>query len=135
MDVLPTIASIAGIPIDHDIDGMDLSHNLFNQPGKDRDFFNMAFEGDCYFVRNDRFRLHEDGRFYEVPVTSNETRYSMEVVENPSQHTNTRAFLQGKLDDYMQIKQTDTSYSIVPFGTNGDIFKNANSTLEKSAKN
>lgn len=135
MDVLPTIASIAGIPIDHDIDGMDLSHNLFNQPGKDRDFFNMAFEGDCYFVRNDRFRLHEDGRFYEVPVTSNETRYSMEVVENPSQHTNTRAFLQGKLDDYMQIKQTDTSYSIVPFGTNGDIFKNANSTLEKSAEN
>ena len=125
MDVLPTFASMADISIEHEIDGMDLSHNLLGVPGKDRDFFNMAFEGDCYFVRNDRFRLHEDGRFYEVPVTSNETRYSMEVTSNPDDHQNTRAYLQGKLNDYMQIKQTDTSYTIVPFGTKGDNFKNA----------
>jgi arylsulfatase A len=124
MDVLPTIASVSGISINHKIDGMDLSHNFYGTPGKDRDFFNMAFEGNCYFVRNDRFRLHEDGRFYEVPVISNETRYSMKVVDDLNQHAHTRAFLQGKLDDYMQIKQTDTSYSIVPFGTNGDSFKN-----------
>ena len=125
MDVLPTIATIAGISLDHEVDGMDLSHNLYGVPGNDRDFFNMAFEGDCYFVRNDRFRLHEDGRFYEVPVTSNESRYSMELTNNPDDHLNIRAYLQAKLNDYMQIKQTDSSYTIVPFGTNGDNFKNA----------
>lgn len=124
MDVLPTLALIAGIPVEHDIDGMDLSHNLFDVPGKDRDFFNMAFEGDCYFVRNERFRLHEDGRFYEVPVSSNETRYNMDVLADPNEHQNSRTYLQGKLDDFMQIEQTDRSYTIVPFGTNGDNFKN-----------
>jgi arylsulfatase A len=125
MDVLPTIASIAGINLNHKVDGMDLSHNFYGLPGKDRDFFNMAFEGDCYFVRTDRFRLHEDGRFYEIPVTSNLSRYSMDIIEDDHSHQNIRAFLQGKLDEYMSIKQSDTSYTIVPFGTNGDSFKNA----------
>ena len=125
MDVLPTIASIAGINLNHKVDGMDLSHNFYGLPGKDRDFFNMAFEGDCYFVRTDRFRLHEDGRFYEIPVTSNLSRYSMDIIEDDHSHQNIRAFLKGKLDEYMSIKQSDTSYTIVPFGTNGDSFKNA----------
>lgn len=124
MDVLPTIASLAGIRLDHEVDGMDLSHNLYAVSGKDRDFFNMAFEGDCYFVRNERFRLHEDGRLYEVPVTDNESRYNMNLLEDESMQAEVRAFLQAKLDAYMQIKKTDTSYSIVPFGTNGDRFKN-----------
>lgn len=56
MDLLPTLASVAGIPLRHEVDGMDLSHNLFK---------------------------------------------------------------------FMKIKQTDTSYTIIPFGTNGDSFKNA----------
>ena len=132
MDVLPTIASIAGIKLDHDVDGMDLSHNIYGTLGKDRDTFNMAFEGDCYFVRTDRFRLHEDGRFYEVPVTSNEARYSMEVIKDSNAHANMRTFLQGKLDEFMSIKQTDTSYTIVPFGTNGDTFKNAQQRKENN---
>jgi arylsulfatase A len=125
MDMLPTLAAVAGIPVRHKVDGMDLSHNLFGQPGQDRDFFSMAFEGDCYFIRNDRFRLHEDGRFYEVSVSSNETRYHMDTVDNPARHANSRAYLETKLKDFMQIKQTDTSYTIIPFGTNGDSFKNA----------
>jgi arylsulfatase A len=107
MDVLPTLASIAKIPIKHEIDGMDLSHNLFDLPGIDRDFFNMAFEGDCYFVRNDRFRLHEDGRFYEVPVTSNEGRYSMDLIEDQNKYKNTRSFLQRRLDGCMHAGQTN----------------------------
>lgn len=124
MDVLPTLASIAGIPLEYQVDGLDLSHNFYGTPGKNRDYFNMAFEGDCYFVRTDRFRLHEDGRFYEVPVTRNETRYSMDAVDDPKAHVSSRTFLQSKLDEFMRIKQTDTSYTIVPFGTNGDSFKN-----------
>jgi hypothetical protein len=56
----------------------------------------------------------------------------MEVVEDANQHANTRAFLQGNLDDFMQIKQTDTSYRVVPFGTNGDNFKNAQQRSNQS---
>lgn len=124
MDVLPTIASIAKIPLQHKVDGMDLSHNFFNTDGEDRTMFAMAFEGDVYFVRDHRFRLHEDGRLYEIPVSSNKSRYSMEILD-PSLHTENRQRLQKHLDAFMQIQQTDPSYTIIPFGTNGDIFKNA----------
>jgi arylsulfatase A-like enzyme len=89
MDVLPTIASIAKIPLQHKVDGMDLSHNFFNTDGIDRTMFTMAFEGDVYFVRDHRFRLHEDGRLYEIPVSSNESRYNMEILD-PSLHAENR---------------------------------------------
>ncbi len=124
MDVLPTLASIADIPIEHEIDGMNLSHNLFGTTGNDRAFFAMAFEGDVYFVRDQRFRLHEDGRLHDVSVSSNEARYNMEIL-NPNLHAENRQRLQQHLDAFMAIHQTDTTYSIVPFGTNGDNFKNA----------
>jgi hypothetical protein len=35
-----------------------------------------------------------------------------------------RQRLQRHLDSFMDIKQTDTSYTIVPFGTYGDVIKN-----------
>jgi len=125
MDVLPTVASMAGIPIKHEVDGMDLSHNLLGKPGQDREYFMMAFEGGLYFVRDKRFRLHEDGRFYDVPVTEIEARYGMQILEDASLHDDARKRLQGHLDHLMRIKQTDSSYNVVPFGTNGDVFKNA----------
>lgn len=125
MDVLPTLASMAGIPIEHEVDGMDLSHNLLSKPGKDRETFAMAFEGGVYFVRDERFRLHEDGRFYDVSVSSNQTRYNMNVVSDVGPHAFARRRLQQLLDEFMAIKQTDRSYTVVPFGTGGDNFKNA----------
>ena len=132
MDVLPTLAAAANVPIKHQIDGMDLSHNFFNSPGKDRDHFFMAFEGDVYFVRDKRFRLHEDGRFYDVAIAGNESRYAMNVVSDSKQNANHRRQLQHRLDEFMSIKQTDRSYSIVPFGTDGDNFKNAQDKARKS---
>lgn len=125
MDMLPTLASVANISVKHNIDGMDLSHNLFNKSGKDRQYFSMAFEGGCYFIRDPRFRLHEDGRLYDVPVTGNETRYGMNVLGDSAQHDQSRSRLQRKLKEFMAIKQTDNSYQIIPFGTGGDNFKNA----------
>jgi len=125
MDMLPTLASMAGIPIEHEVDGMDLSHNLLDKPGKDRETFAMAFEGGVYFVRDERFRLHEDGRFYDVSVSSNQTRYNMNVVSDAGPHAFVRRRLQQRLDEFMAIKQTDRSYTVVPFGTGGDNFKNA----------
>jgi len=123
MDVMPTLAKLSGISIEHEIDGMDLSHNLFNTPGKDRTLFAMAFEGGVFFVRDKRFRLHEDGRFYEIPVSDVEARYSMEEPDR-SVRLEHRQRLQRHLDEFMNIKKTDTSYTIVPFGTNGDVIKN-----------
>jgi len=123
MDVKPTLAKLTGISITHELDGMDLSHNLLNTPGKDRTLLAMAFEGGVYFVRDERFRLHEDGRFYEIPVSDVEVRYSMETLESGIRLEH-RQRLQRHLDSFMDIKQTDTSYTIVPFGTYGDVIKN-----------
>jgi arylsulfatase A len=125
MDVLPTLASLAGIPISHPVDGMNLSHNLLDKAGKDRESFAMAFEGGVYFVRDERFRLHEDGRFYDVPVSGNPTRYNMNLVRDAGPHALARRRLQRCLDEFMAIRQTDRSYTVVPFGTGGDNFKNA----------
>jgi len=124
---------VAKIPLDFETDGMDLSHNFFKVPGKDRKLFSMAFEGSCYFVRDERFRLHEDGRFYEVPVTRNETRYRMKVIEDPSGHQESRKDLQTQLEAYMQIRKSDRSYQIVPFGTKGDQFKNTQDRKSEKA--
>jgi arylsulfatase A len=121
-DILPTLASVADIPLGHKVDGMDLSHNLFGTSGKDREYFPMAFEGGCWFVRDNRFRLHEDGRFYEVPVGQNESRYGMEILD-PGLHVESRDRLQRQLDEFMAITKTDDSYSIIPFGVKGDSFK------------
>lgn len=125
LDVKPTLLSIAGIEGDEPVDGMDLSHNLLGMPGADREHFYMAFEGDVYFVRGERFRLHEDGRMYDIPVTSNQARYSMDALPDGSDHSEARLVLQGHLDSFMRIRKTDDSYSVIPFGTGGDRFKNA----------
>ena len=78
-----------------------------------------------FFIRDKRFRLHEDGRFYDVPVAGDKARYNMKVVDDSWQHAGSRRQLQDRLDQFMQIKQTDRSYTIEPFGTGGDNFKNA----------
>tara|TARA_B100002019_G_scaffold284229_1_gene291624 strand:+ start:333 stop:1094 length:762 start_codon:yes stop_codon:yes gene_type:complete len=134
MDVLPTLASVAGIPVEHEIDGMDLSHNLFDKPGKDREFFEMAFEGGCYFVRDKRFRLHEDGRFYDIPVTGDESRYSMAEISDLEENTEHQHRLKKRLTQFMAIKQTDTNYRVIPFGTGGDEFKNRQDRKKKDPR-
>ena len=134
MDVLPTLASVAGIPVKHEIDGMDLSHNLFDKPGKDREFFEMAFEGGCYFVRDKRFRLHEDGRFYDIPVTGDESRYSMAEISDLEENTEHQHRLKKRLAQFMTIKQTDTNYRVIPFGTGGDEFKNRQDRKKKDPR-
>ena len=135
MDVLPTLSAMARIPLEHPVDGMDLSHSLLGETGKDREYFSMAFEGDVYFVRDKRFRLHEDGRLYDVPVSGNETRYSMESLARESDHAGARERLQAVLDSYMGIRKTDESYRIIPFGTGGDRFKNARDAAGQAETN
>ena len=132
LDVMPTLSAMARIPMEHPVDGMDLSHSLLGKAGKDREYFPMAFEGDVYFVRDKRFRLHEDGRLYDIPVSGNETRYSMDSLAGKSGYADARERLRGILESYMGIRKTDESYSIVPFGTDGDRFKNARDAADPS---
>ena len=134
VDMLPTLAAVADIPLSHTVDGMDLSRNLFGAHGTDRKYCFMAFEGGCWMVRDDRFRLHEDGRFYEVPFGQNETRYNMEILD-PDLYAESRDRLQKQLDQFMKITQTDDSYTIVPFGVKGDRFRERQLTGSKEPSN
>ena len=132
MDVMPTLCAVAQVTLDHDVDGMDLSHSFWGKPGIDSEYFSMAFEGDVFFVRDKRFRLHEDGRMYDVPVASSEERYSMDSLVSGPDQTEARNRLQARLDSYMTIRKTDESYSVIPFGTGGDRFKNAQDAAEQA---
>lgn len=131
LDMKATLLSISGTSSDNPTDGMNLAHSLKGMPGTDREHFYMAFEGDVHLVRDRRFRLHEDGRMYDVPVTSNEARYGMQPLPPGSAHEQPRARLQGLLDSYMRIRKTDESYGIIPFGTGGDRFKNVQGAAER----
>ena len=102
VDVLPTIASIAGIPVAAVVDGMDLSHSLYNRKGVDREFILMSYKKG-FFIRDKRFRLHENGDFYDIPVTSNAGRYSEKISSNP-EHQAARERMQKILDEFMTIK-------------------------------
>jgi arylsulfatase A len=101
-DVLPTITSVAGIPLSRKLDGMDLSHLLFGKEGKDREqvFIN---HGRGYFVRESRFRLNQDGKLYDIPVSSDKERYSEKVSTDPA-HEADRQRLQAALDEFLAIK-------------------------------
>lgn len=96
VDVLPTIASIAGIELTSEIDGMDLSHNLFHTKGQDRAYIAMPYKG--FYIRNKQFRYHSKGRLkdkasrktidlagklFDIPVTSNKERYAEKETTNP----------------------------------------------------
>jgi arylsulfatase A len=101
-DVLPTITSVAGIPLSRQLDGMDLSHLLLGKEGKDREQVFINF-GHGYFVRESRFRLHQDGKLYDIPVTSDKERYSEKVTTDPA-HEADRHRLQAALDRFRAIK-------------------------------
>lgn len=55
-----------------------------------------------FFVRDKRFRLHEDGKLYDIPVTSDQQRYS-ETVSTRPEHEFHRQRLQTILDGLMAI--------------------------------
>lgn len=102
VDVLPTIHSIAGIELNRKIDGMDLSHLLVGGEGSDRERVLINY-GRGYFVREKRFRLNQDGKLYDIPVTSDASRYSESVTTDPA-HNSDRVRLQAILDDFMAIE-------------------------------
>ncbi|NJM54818.1 MAG: sulfatase-like hydrolase/transferase [Verrucomicrobiae bacterium] len=103
VDVLPTIAAVAGIKLDRPLDGMDLSHNLFGKAGLNRQHVLISFKKE-YFVRDSQCRLNQDGKFYGIPVTSNLERYSEKQTTDPELGPH-RARLQSALNEFMAIPQ------------------------------
>lgn len=101
VDILPTINSIAGIPTQRHVDGMNLSHYLLGGTGENREKICVNF-GNGYYVRDHRFRLNHDGKLYDISTESNKTRYSESLVQ-PSAHLKEREQLQHHLDNFMKL--------------------------------
>ena len=59
--------------------------------------------GRGFFVREKRFRLNQDGKLYDIPISSNASRYSKAVTTDPA-HAVDRDRLQKILDDFMSIE-------------------------------
>jgi len=102
VDVLPTITAVAGIELSGDVDGMDLSHNLLGVGGEDRKHVLINY-GTGFFVREERFRLNQNGKLYDIPVHSDATRYSERLVDGP-EFENERSRLQSILGSFMAIE-------------------------------
>ncbi|MEM0926740.1 MAG: sulfatase-like hydrolase/transferase, partial [Planctomycetota bacterium] len=102
VDVLPTIQAVAGIDRDREVDGMDLSHLIVGGNGRNRGHVLINY-GRGYFVREKRFRLNQDGKLYDIPITSDASRYS-ERVTTSTIHRGDRDRLQAILDQFMDIE-------------------------------
>jgi len=102
IDVLPTIHSIANIELNRKVDGYNLAHCLIGGQGIDRETVSINF-GQGFFVRDRRFRLNQNGNLYDIPIDSDETRYS-EFIAAESDHSEDRKRLQSILDQFMSIK-------------------------------
>jgi len=66
-DFLPTFASLAGVgvPTDRVIDGQSFLPSLLDKPGKRRAWAFTQFQ-HRQFVRDQRWKLHNDGRLYDM---------------------------------------------------------------------
>ena len=102
VDVLPTIASVAGIKLQREVDGLDLSHLLSGTAGSNREHILMSY-GRGFYVRDPRFRLHEDGTLYDIPISSDRERYG-ERKADPGEFGADRKRLQRILDEFMAIE-------------------------------
>jgi arylsulfatase A len=103
VDVLPTITSLAGIQPGRRLDGMNLSHHLVGGTGKDREHVLINLNRG-WFVRDQRFRLNQDGKLYDIPVTSDQQRYREKQSTDP-QYDGQRQRLQSVLDEFMAIQR------------------------------
>ena len=114
VDVLPSIHALAGLELTRKVDGLNLSHNLIGTKGKGREHLLINF-GKGYFVRDERFRLNQDGKLYDIPITSDHERYSEKVTIDP-RHDAHRKRLQKLLEEFMAI-ENEYAEELVPRST------------------
>lgn len=73
-DFLPTLAEAAGIPIPQDqvVDGQSFLPQVLGTPGKGKEYIYMYYKPNWgkfrngVFVRDQKYKLYDDGRFYDV---------------------------------------------------------------------
>lgn len=131
VDVLPTITSIAGIELSAEVYGMDLSHNLIGGEGKNRDYIVMPYKG--FYVRDKRFRLHADGRMFDIPVDSDQTRYSEKETKNP-EHEPLRQRLQALIDQYIDLPPLYAGAELIEGITEVEPFEEVKEKLARKAE-
>ena len=71
------------------------------KPGTDRDHFFMFYKKQA-FVRDHRFRLNDRGELFDIPVTSDATRYRERITTDPG-HDDRKAEMQKLLEGYLRI--------------------------------
>lgn len=95
VDLAPTFNALAGIETLVGLSGRDLSHYFTGGEGEDRDHIFVCY-GRNYFVRTDKWRLHNTGNLFYLPTTSNQERYAEKKKESEKH----RIKLQALLDSY-----------------------------------
>jgi arylsulfatase A-like enzyme len=73
-DFFPTLAEAAQIPVpeDHILDGQSFLGQILGKAAKPKEYIYMYYEpkwgnfGKGIFVRNQKYKLYSDGRFYNI---------------------------------------------------------------------
>jgi len=106
-DFLPTLVEAAGGETPDDIDGRSFLPQVRGEPGNPRQWVYMhhdprpGWDKDRFrlirFARNQRFKLYEDGRLFEVPADALEDRPLLPAQDTP-ESAGARVQLQSVLD-------------------------------------
>jgi arylsulfatase A-like enzyme len=104
-DFLPTIAAVAGasLPSEVEIDGRSFLPRLRGEPGDPREWVFCHYDPDwgsferARFVRDQRWKLYDDGRLFDVPADPLEGR-PLEPGTETDEASSARQRLQTVLD-------------------------------------
>ena len=110
-DILPTICEATGtqVPADLTIDGQSFLPQLKGETGSPRDSIYMwysrngAVKAARAFARNQRYKLYESGKFFDVPNDRNEKKPLGDASLSEEQ-LSIKAVLQARLDRFADIK-------------------------------
>jgi arylsulfatase A len=112
-DFVPTICEATGVAIPKrlKIDGQSFLTQLQGKPGTPRDSIYMWYSRNGglarakAFARNQRYKLYEDGRFYDVPKDRLEKKPLEEATLDKKAQA-VKQVLQARLDSFADVKRT-----------------------------
>jgi arylsulfatase A len=112
-DFVPTICEATGVAIPKrlKIDGQSFLAQLQGKPGTPRDSIYMWYSRNGglarakAFARNQRYKLYEDGRFYDVPKDRLEKKPLEEATLDKKAQA-VKQVLQARLDSFADVKRT-----------------------------
>jgi arylsulfatase A len=117
-DLVPSMNALVGVETRDEVDGIDLSHQFVGGKGVDRETVFIHY-GKDYFVRDGRWRLHRNGAFYDIPTTTNASRYAEKKDEGPEDEAE-RARLAAVLAPYAAEVEAAEESGIFAHGRGGE---------------